>query len=987
MNLTPPEGRKGYLFDLTRWNRTGLSRFQYVDGDAAVWLEELRIAMLGLYCCGVDPADRVPEKWRDLFMKPEAERQVKTSAVEIEANTVWKDVFTQFPVGIETPGKRNQRLLAQYAAQSPDYAWETMRAFSRAAHILLGHLDAYANEGYLGTATQWENLRKLATMVNYQPTPPASATTTVALELETDREVVEMDRGLAMKYAPPQGGAPLIFETLKPVPCHPRLNAVRRKGWDYNAVKLNLNAATDWHAPEEAKLAQGNVAVITNASGSSGKAVALTSVDHDTQARIAELTFHPNPGANLETGDIVLHTEPDDVQIGLRRSKGKRIVIKIDNADSYSAGAIVEAMYTDAGGNQSVPAVVVEGAKGLLTIDVEEAFAGDVDIAAMTPYAEGEKFGLETPLGILELYYKKAPTSPAGTPYISAASAEDDVREDADTGKAIAQSHTRPDGAVGLAYARSSGKTDRGTVVVTPKVGSQPEDHTVRFQGTPPKSLKQGAWYVAREVGKTHLTALKVTAIRMEADVYYVEFHDAPPAPDAPHKTEFFGPMSRALRPKDYNRSMDNAVSGGGAELEALPTEARALVKVGRDVIVVYEKDDDRRGAHATITAIETTNQLLKLTLESDQDFAGWHAGWTRFHLNTVDISHGETKDPKILGSGDAEIRRQTFQFKITEVSFIPSTAAVTGVAPDMDVTVNGVKWEFRDLGDRTAEEENAWSVALNEDDTLQIQFRRRLPTATDNVTVSRHRVGVGARGSGVPAWSITKPMKKNRYVTAIVQPFATAGGADREPVSAIRDNAPAKLAANGRAVSLIDIEHLCKRHASVWQAKAREVIGPGTVNQVDVVIVPANGGVVNSTLEGDLIDFVRSRSLPNTRITITDYQSLSLKVHVKIRVDTSRYEKSDVKDAVEAGLLTAFGLKQRGLGQPVYVAEIMAAMERVTGVSSATITDFAVKPGPYVPLREAVVAGVLAAVFPAEEQVAVIAGMADVTVDVEVLV
>ena len=140
MNLTPPEGREGYLFDLTRWNRAGLSRFQYVDGDAAVWLEELRIAMLGLYCRGVDPADRTPEKWRDLFMKTEAERQVKTSAVAIETSSVWKDVFAAFPVEVEAQGKRNQRLLEQYADQSTDYAWEIMRAFARAAHILLGHL-------------------------------------------------------------------------------------------------------------------------------------------------------------------------------------------------------------------------------------------------------------------------------------------------------------------------------------------------------------------------------------------------------------------------------------------------------------------------------------------------------------------------------------------------------------------------------------------------------------------------------------------------------------------------------------------------------------------------------------------------------------------------------------------------------------------------------------------------------------------------------
>ena len=32
--------RPDSLDDLTRWNRAGLTRFGYVDGDAASWLDE-----------------------------------------------------------------------------------------------------------------------------------------------------------------------------------------------------------------------------------------------------------------------------------------------------------------------------------------------------------------------------------------------------------------------------------------------------------------------------------------------------------------------------------------------------------------------------------------------------------------------------------------------------------------------------------------------------------------------------------------------------------------------------------------------------------------------------------------------------------------------------------------------------------------------------------------------------------------------------------
>lgn len=38
--------------DLTRWNRAGLTRFDYIDGDAAIWLEELRLALIGQFMRG-----------------------------------------------------------------------------------------------------------------------------------------------------------------------------------------------------------------------------------------------------------------------------------------------------------------------------------------------------------------------------------------------------------------------------------------------------------------------------------------------------------------------------------------------------------------------------------------------------------------------------------------------------------------------------------------------------------------------------------------------------------------------------------------------------------------------------------------------------------------------------------------------------------------------------------------------------------------------
>ena len=180
MTLAPPIGRPDYRVDLTRWNRAGLRRFQYVDGNAPVWLEELRLGMLALYLRGIDPEEREPEKWRELFTKPVSEWDLPGPMQRYADAVAWAELVPAAPAKPENASARNRRLLEQYARAPGEYGWEIMRAFARAAHVLLGHTDAYANEGYLRTATQWDNLRKLAEMVNYQPGPPASATATVA---------------------------------------------------------------------------------------------------------------------------------------------------------------------------------------------------------------------------------------------------------------------------------------------------------------------------------------------------------------------------------------------------------------------------------------------------------------------------------------------------------------------------------------------------------------------------------------------------------------------------------------------------------------------------------------------------------------------------------------------------------------------------------------------------------------------------------------
>lgn len=189
--------------DLTRWNRSGSSRIRYVDGNAANFLEELRIGL-----------SKAMPNWTSLPHAPAAE---------------------------ESDIDHRKRLLAQYQGERRDLGWELARSFARACHLVTEHIDTYANEGYLRTATQWDNVRKLVEMLDYHPAPPASAVALLVLLAKEERG--EVKAGLQIKHAPPDGGAPIVFETLSDVEVDPVLNAVRMRGWNRSVTSFNDAAA------------------------------------------------------------------------------------------------------------------------------------------------------------------------------------------------------------------------------------------------------------------------------------------------------------------------------------------------------------------------------------------------------------------------------------------------------------------------------------------------------------------------------------------------------------------------------------------------------------------------------------------------------------------------------------------------------------------------------------------------------------------------
>jgi hypothetical protein len=983
--------RPDKLIDLTRWNRAGLQRFEYIDGDAAVWLEELRIALMGLYARGADLEHRLPESWRSGFAHPPVTPPDFADQTSFFDQLAWEALGRRLPEE-EASRVRNRRLLRQYEENSGEYGWEIMRAAARATHVQLAHLNAFANEGYLRTATQWDSLRKLAAMVNYHPAPPTSAITTIGLMLEPseDGAAVEIARGLPMKYTPPEGGAPVVFETLLPLKSHSDLNEARAVGW--NRDPTVLSASEDWLDDDKAALSPGALGLLARDGVAGGMGVLMNAVARDVKSGLARITLSQIP-SSWARGDTSLHVDAKETRRALPRSTAGVLVLELATASNYqinstvkihhSGGSSVHLVIGNSDGHLKLACTHTLGAGSAIRVETlvpvsDTAGAWTIDQAGTSPIG-----GVSGAIGVLLGQAKAAQPTAYYLNRLGQLGSDQGVPRHAvdEDGKALTAvlgvdfSHITD--AIGSLFVESAGaKMEEAVVVGDPAAvvpGQFRRKRIVSFAGKPPKGLATGDFMAMRpEKGGAPL-GLTVVGVATANDTYTLQF-DIDLSSEyntfKPDQFVFHGPFARSLRLLNFDRDPAPAFTGAEIVLTGLRQDARELVRLGRTCLI-----EDETGASAPVlahiigTALLQSGQSLKIVFETAEGLAGFKKGWTKVNLNAVTASHGETKSPKVLGSGDAEKSRQSFGFSSKSVSFIPSSVAETGVAPDMDVAINGLVWPFRDLIDPTADDTESYSISTAEDGALTVHFRCRLRTGTNNVVVKRYRTGVGAGGT-IPAHAFTKPMKKHRWVSAISQPFGSSGGAEREPIEDIRENAPARLASNGRAVSLTDFERLCQRRSDVWQASAQVSTNPSRPENLEIVIVPANGGTIGDTFKDALIEFVESRALPGVRVAISGYVAVHLVVATTIRVDVETYDKTIVQAAAQTALAEAFALEHRILGQPLYISEVVAALERVPGVETAQVDQFALSGTAPGILRIAKTANAPSAFFPFKNQV-----------------
>ncbi len=227
------------MSDFTRWNRSGLSRLRYVDGNAATFLDHIRKSL----------HESFEGRWMDRLEPPYDES-------ENGEDEYW------------ARHRKNEKLEKQYLDRG-DLLWELLRTFARSCHVLTEQIDAHANEAFLRTATEWDEVRKHVAMLDYHPVGATSATTFLAIEA---RSAGTVERGLQVRHRP-AAGKPIVFETLEDVAIDPAWNVFEVEGAGQSQALLqDLADEALWRVPPRARLRKGESALILFAGFASAAA-------------------------------------------------------------------------------------------------------------------------------------------------------------------------------------------------------------------------------------------------------------------------------------------------------------------------------------------------------------------------------------------------------------------------------------------------------------------------------------------------------------------------------------------------------------------------------------------------------------------------------------------------------------------------------------------------------------------------------------------
>ncbi len=311
---------------------------------------------------------------------------------------------------------------------------------------------------------------------------------------------------------------------------------------------------------------------------------------------------------------------------------------------------------------------------------------------------------------------------------------------------------------------------------------------------------------------------------------------------------------------------------------------------------------------------------------------------------NVTDASHGETVRDEILGDGNASVAFQ--QFNLTKKPLtVLSAPTPRGVDSSLQLFVNGEMWTEVPTLFGAPPTAHIFTTRTADDGATTVGFGDGVhgarPTTGRQNIVATYRNGSGISGR-VAASALRTLLDRPTGVKAVTNPLPGEGGSDAESLDSARRSAPGSVRTFGRAVSLLDFEDATLTNREVAKARSQWVWAGH--QRVVHLTVAAQGG---ETFTAAGLDRLRAQFFaerdPNRTLLIDNYVPVGITISGTVTVD-ARHITSTVLKAANDTLLQAFSFEQRGFAEPVFLSDVIAALQNVAGVAAVDIDTLDLK-------------------------------------------
>jgi len=813
-------------------------------------------------------------------------------------------------------------------------------AFLDATAVVLDILTFYqerlANESYLRTATQLRSLTELSRLIGYQPAPGVAAATYLAFTLKTtpgyppdpSTAPIVIPAGTQAQSVPAQGQTPQTFETATAIPAKPDWNALPvQTGVPWKPKIGNLSV---YLAGTATQLNPGDLFLIVgdertgNTASPNWDVRMITSVAADTANNRTFVTWSEGLG-NKTTNTKPAHHHPKFYAFRQRAS-----------LFGYNAAnpRMLDTTNTKLGSLLNHGGTEWLGFELTTSIDLDSVYPKVVSkswLAMILPDDQASR----SPAGYITLYNATAVA----------------VLSRSDFGLSAKITRVYPDLTSNLSQYGL-----RETIVLAQSeqlaAAEQPLDHP--FYGTT----------LNLEVFRPDLvgaTVVALTGFRQKISVTDASNLEFVPDDQSPKVKLNPGDIYTLTDPTPLPLSSGNipdwSTYATPVTIKAQDSSGRPGTIQGQSSANIYLKQfslapssssDPEISECALVSSVaalshpfpRTQLQLANPVLNC------YNRAATTVNANVAPATAGQSVT-EIMGNGSASTADQNFTLRQSPLTYIQSSATLTGRQSTLQVQANQVTWtEVPSLYDQSPT--GLVFETLNQSDgTTDVLFGdgvegSTLPTGQNNIKAN-YRIGSGSAGN-VATGAITTLMQRPLGVSGVTNPGPATGGQDPASVADVRANAPQTVLTLGRVVSITDYQNSAIAIAGI--AKANAIWVPSGTGHGVFVTVAAVGGVALPP---------GNQTLANVKTTLENFGNPLIPIYAATFVETlfelsaavaydSSYDQPTVEAQVYTTLAQTYGFANRTFGQGVSADQVSAVIQGVPGVIAVNVT--ALSPG-----------------------------------------